>query len=201
MPGPISIALAGDIFLGEEPRFTLDGPVREVFHGADLVIANLESPITARERAVGSKGCLKSAPAAAKLLRDWGVDVVSLANNHVFDHGWEGFEDTLRALDQVGIKYLGAGEKLAAATNNTRLRAEHIRESLEEYPGALIMPPASTFDNIDAIETKGPPLRQWSLRFDLWTREEGLSDLSMELTLIDSDGECLTVELDGIHVL
>lgn len=95
----------------------------------------------------------------------------------------------------------GEYEGLAAATDNTRLRAEHIRESVEEYPGTLIMPPASTFDKIDVIETKGPPPRQWSVRLDLWTREEGLSDLSMEMTLIDSDDEFLAVELDGIHVL
>ncbi len=101
----------------------------------------------------------------------------------------------------VRLLVAGEYEELAAATKYTRLRAEHIRESVEEYPGILTMPPESTFDNIDAIETTGPPPRQWSVRVDLWTREEGRSDLSMEMILIESDDEFLTVELDGIHVL
>lgn len=146
MARPIGIALAGDIFLGEEPRFTLDGAVREVFRGADLVIANLESPITARERAVGGKGCLRSAPAAAERLRDWGVDVVSLANNHVFDHGWEGFEDTLRALDQAGIKYLGAGKKLAVATRPLILTIRGLRIGLLAYSWGFIQTRCATLD-------------------------------------------------------
>jgi hypothetical protein len=41
----------------------------------------------------------------------------------------------------------------------------------------------------------------WSVRFDLWTVEEGRSDLSIEMTLIDRGDRDLAVEIDNVHVL
>lgn len=108
-------------------------------------------------------------------------------------------EKTVRLI--VSLLVNGEYEKLAKITNNTRLRAEHIRESIDEYPATLSVPPESAFDNIDVLEISGSSPKQWSVRFDLWTMEEGLSDLSAEMTLIESDDEILKIELDGIHVL
>lgn len=42
-------------------------------------------------------------------LVELGADVVSLANNHAFDLGLEGFENAVRQLDALGIKHCGAG--------------------------------------------------------------------------------------------
>ncbi len=42
-------------------------------------------------------------------LKNLNIDVVSLANNHVFDLGEEGLINTLKLLDHYGIKYFGAG--------------------------------------------------------------------------------------------
>ena len=42
-------------------------------------------------------------------LVELGIDVVSLANNHAFDLGLEGFENAVRQLDALGIKHCGAG--------------------------------------------------------------------------------------------
>jgi poly-gamma-glutamate synthesis protein (capsule biosynthesis protein) len=38
-----------------------------------------------------------------------GVDAVSVANNHAFDQGRTGFEETLRRLEQGGLRAIGAG--------------------------------------------------------------------------------------------
>ena len=53
-------------------------------------------------------------------------------------------------------------------------------------------------DGSPATQGVKPP--RWSVRMDLWTAEEGRSDLSLELTIIES-GRGYTVELDDIHVL
>ena len=54
-------------------------------------------------------------PDNAKFLSDLGVDIVSLANNHVYDYGDEGIMDTLATLDSIGMPYVGAGKNLSEA--------------------------------------------------------------------------------------
>jgi poly-gamma-glutamate capsule biosynthesis protein CapA/YwtB (metallophosphatase superfamily) len=44
-----------------------------------------------------------------------GVDVCSLANNHILDWGYKGLEDTLATLERARIRYAGAGRDLARA--------------------------------------------------------------------------------------
>lgn len=62
------------------------------------------------------------------------------------------------------------------------------------------MPPEDAFDAMSIIGIEAPGRTAYSVVCDLWTEEEGRSDLSLELTLIESGGG-LTVELDDIHVL
>lgn len=104
---------------------------------------------------------------------------------------------------RLAVKLLVNGEYqgLAELTKNTRLHAEQIQEGVDEYSGTLEMPPDSAFNHIDIVEIAGLPPKKWSVRFDLWTCEEGRSDLSVEMTLFESDDEFLRIELDGIHVL
>lgn len=92
-------------------------------------------------------------------------------------------------------------EELEKLTMGIRLQANHIKSAIQEYGRTLIMPPDSTYDKLDIIEIEGVKPVKWSVTFDLWTMEEGRSDLSLELTLINSDSELLGVELDNIHVL
>ena len=44
-----------------------------------------------------------------------GVDIVKLANNHVYDYGREAMEDTMDTLSDAGIAYIGAGHNLEEA--------------------------------------------------------------------------------------
>lgn len=115
---------------------------------------------------------------------------------------WQSHQRIKSAVPRV-VVLLGDAEyeTLAELTHHKRLRAEHIRVDIGEHPGTLVMPPDSAFGNLDVIETPGRPPRRWSVRFDLWTREQGRSDLSVELTLIETDDGQLAMELDDIHVL
>lgn len=49
------------------------------------------------------------------ILNAMGVDVVTLANNHTLDYGEEGLVDTMNALNQVGVSYVGVGHNLNEA--------------------------------------------------------------------------------------
>ena len=112
----LSIAFVGDVYLGETSAMVLGSGVADIFRATDLVVANQEGAITTGTQPIGGKCCLRSSPETARTLRNWGVDIMSLANNHVFDYGWDGFQHTRQALDDAGIAYLGAGEHLAEAT-------------------------------------------------------------------------------------
>jgi hypothetical protein len=52
----------------------------------------------------------------------------------------------------------------------------------------------------DIVQVEGVSPPRYSVRYDLWTKEEGRSDLSIELT-IQFEHYGLQVELDNIHVL
>jgi poly-gamma-glutamate capsule biosynthesis protein CapA/YwtB (metallophosphatase superfamily) len=83
-----------------------------IFNGADLVMVNCEGALSDRGRQVGSN---KTPERFAISMRDAGIGVVNLANNHTFDAEERGFLDTLRALSMAGIAHVGGGTDLADA--------------------------------------------------------------------------------------
>jgi len=85
------------------------------FKNSDLFMLNLENPITARGTKVPKKYNFRMRPDYIKILQDGGVDIVNLANNHTGDYGAQGIEDTLKHLDDAGIKHVGAGLNQADA--------------------------------------------------------------------------------------
>ncbi len=50
-----------------------------------------------------------------KLYEEMGVNLVTLANNHVYDYGIDAFNDTLDYLEEYNIPYIGAGRNLEEA--------------------------------------------------------------------------------------
>ena len=101
----------------------------------------------------------------------------------------------------VSLLERGDYEALERLTNGVRLTAAEMAEGVREYGGNLILPPDDVFDNLDVIEVEGARPREWSVNVDLWTAEEGRSDLTLEMTLRESGKEIYGVEIDSIHVL
>ncbi len=92
-------------------------------------------------------------------------------------------------------------QALELLSNGSRLSASEINQAICDYDAELIMPPQDDFLNIDSIEIINSNPKSWSIRYDLWTVEEGRSDLTLEVTLIDTDDDLFKAELDNIHVL
>ncbi|MDH3451123.1 MAG: CapA family protein, partial [Gammaproteobacteria bacterium] len=119
------ISAVGDIMLDGKARPYLQrygydhafAQVRSLFEQSDLVIGNLEGPLTAASEPLVEKQYLFRSPAlpVATALARAGIGAVSLANNHALDYGIAGLRDTITALRGVGIQFFGAGETLAAA--------------------------------------------------------------------------------------
>jgi poly-gamma-glutamate synthesis protein (capsule biosynthesis protein) len=87
----------------------LYAPVADLLSAPDVTFANLETPIAPAAGAGTREYVFNAPPQAVAALRDAGVDVVSVANNHAFDQGRAGFEETLRRVDAAGLRAVGAG--------------------------------------------------------------------------------------------
>jgi poly-gamma-glutamate capsule biosynthesis protein CapA/YwtB (metallophosphatase superfamily) len=111
--GSIRLAVLGDMVLGRgvKPGSSSLAYLTPAMQAADLRLANLESPLAgvppADGRQSGYNLCASAANAA--WLAAWGLDLVSLANNHRFDCGPEGVCETARILTRLGIAPIGSG--------------------------------------------------------------------------------------------
>lgn len=82
--------------------------IYEEILSADINIVNLECVLTEREDYIEKWGSiLVASPENIALLKQIPNIVVNLSNNHIFDAGLEGLKDTVRILDDNGIRYLG----------------------------------------------------------------------------------------------
>ena len=95
---------------------SFDEPALELMRSADVFMVNNEFPYTNRGAPLPDKQyTFRADPSTASWLTEMGADLVSLANNHCFDYGEEGFRDTLDTLDARGILRVGAGRNLEEA--------------------------------------------------------------------------------------
>jgi poly-gamma-glutamate capsule biosynthesis protein CapA/YwtB (metallophosphatase superfamily) len=88
------------------------GEALHAFHELqpDVKVINLETSITTSESFWPGKGInYRMNPANIAAITAAGIDVCSLANNHVLDWGYEGLEETMRTLELSKIKAAGAG--------------------------------------------------------------------------------------------
>lgn len=111
---PFRLSAVGDIsFEGSEadhPSLECFEHIMTSFQQADLVVANLECVLTSIGRdGIPGKCTLRSSSEWAKVLRRAGVGLVSLANNHTMDFGSVGLFDTMEALRQADVNFVGAG--------------------------------------------------------------------------------------------
>jgi poly-gamma-glutamate synthesis protein (capsule biosynthesis protein) len=119
--GDITLAFAGDVhFAGRVARLLNDpattfGPITSVLKSADFTAVNLETPVTSRGQPQPKTYHFHTTPAAFTALRDAGVDLVTVANNHILDYGRTGLADTLAAAKAAHLPYVGAGVNAAAA--------------------------------------------------------------------------------------
>lgn len=83
----------------------------EILRSADVSFANLESPVTSSKQRfpLPRKYFYRVEPAAIAAWQWLGIDLVSVANNHMRDYRTRGFLDTLRNLDAAGIAHVGGG--------------------------------------------------------------------------------------------
>lgn len=90
--------------------------MKELLVNADITMVNEEFPFSNRGTQMEDKQyTFRTDPSYAAALKEMGVDVVTLANNHILDYGREALSDTFTTLDGQGILYAGAGDSVERA--------------------------------------------------------------------------------------
>ena len=81
--------------------------VKDALSKADYTIANLELSI-ATDREYSSYPFFRTPEAILATLKDCGVDLLTMANNHILDGFWDGLIHTIDKADEYGLAHVGA---------------------------------------------------------------------------------------------
>ncbi len=109
--GDISVKEYAHLFAEKQKDKLFDAGIQSLFHSADEVIVNLECAVTDKNTPIKKMGPNLCAPfGICDILKDCGVTVCALSNNHIFDFGKAGIRDTFAQLKRCGLKYTGYGK-------------------------------------------------------------------------------------------
>lgn len=91
----------------EDPSYFFAG-VSDIFKNDDFTIVNCENIFTDNDLAATDKGYdgaywYKSKSVNASIFKVGGIDIISLANNHIYDYGEQGKKDTVSAAETAGL--------------------------------------------------------------------------------------------------
>ena len=124
-PKPVTLMFTGDVLLSDYVLSNynhtgIDGVLSpellSELRDADLTVINNEFPFSTRgTQAPDKQFTFRVDPKYVSVLTDMGVDIATLANNHVLDFGPDALQDTFDTLDAAGIAYMGAGNDPARA--------------------------------------------------------------------------------------
>lgn len=88
----------------------------DLLKSADYRLFNLESPLTSKNNSISKNGPAHYTPVEAVTgYEKLGVDLLTLANNHILDQGQDGLKETINLLKDRHISFLGAGENIDSA--------------------------------------------------------------------------------------
>ena len=125
----MKLAALGDVFLGDQLAYLgygvrsycdlrgydhLFADLRDILKQHDFVVANLECVLSdARDSESYSlhRVLNRGSARAAAAIKSGGIQLLTLANNHIFDYGRRGIGDTIAALDAAGLAHCGSTDK------------------------------------------------------------------------------------------
>jgi poly-gamma-glutamate synthesis protein (capsule biosynthesis protein) len=147
------------------------GDLLPILRSADLSIVNLEAPLSDRGAPVCKSGAVfKGEQHHIKALTAVPFDVVTLANNHVFDYGLDAFKDTLDILSRNDIQLTGAGMSIREASQPLVVTVNDIKIAIVNF---------SEGEDLTAAGKK-PGVMGW----DLQTIEDAIKSLRTKVDFI-----------------
>ena len=170
---PYSVMVVGDIMLGGRARSPVaeNGPdypfaaALPLLRRAPVVVGNLEGPFAKKARRQERNFSYRVNPRLASALTRAGINVLTLANNHLLDCGRSGVLETLDVLAHAGLAPLGAGLNLEEAHRPVIRQAGRWRVGLLGYywnrrTAATADQPGSAMDPAEALSADIRALRE-----------------------------------------
>ncbi len=159
-PGSVTLTFGGDICFhdpfanmgslvqrGGSIESCISADLLSEMRQSDICMVNNEFPYSDRGTPTpGKTFTFRSKPENVNLLHEMGVDIVSLANNHAYDHGEAALLDTLDILSNAGVKYVGAGRNLEEASQATYFEVNGVK---------IAILAATQIERLDTPDTKG----------------------------------------------
>ena len=164
-----TITAVGDVFLGDSPHLMGHGAgtcldrsgwqktaenIKGMLGEADIHFVNLETVISHAGRNVLSLSSveMRGRPYGADFCRACGWNVANIANNHIFQHGQQAYEDTVSRLTAAGLSVVGDAEGQKSKACLTRKGSEELTWvgfSLrpEQYAVGMATPYANPLDH------------------------------------------------------
>jgi poly-gamma-glutamate capsule biosynthesis protein CapA/YwtB (metallophosphatase superfamily) len=170
----LSLIAVGDIMLDGRAKPVVaergaDYPfaaVLPLLRRAPIVLGNLEGPFACLARSERRNHSYRVDPALARALERAGINIVTLANNHLLDCGRAGVLETLEALEQAGVAAVGAGVDELAAHSPVIRAVRGLRVGVLGYywnrrcaargtlPGSAMDPPQALAADIGALRSQ-----------------------------------------------
>jgi len=113
----VKVFACGDFLNSISNKDFADKQLTELIKSADLSICNFESPIASKDgrpiKKAGPHVC--QSRESVKFLSNTGFDMVSIANNHIYDYGQSAIEDTIREFKKYNVGFVGGGNSFEEA--------------------------------------------------------------------------------------
>lgn len=135
----MNILIAGDIYISDKFKGEnlIDKSIISLFENTDFRIVNLEAPITNDDsvnKIIKTGPHLRNESSTIipflKLLK---MDLVTLANNHTLDYGYNGLMNTFNILNKEEIAHVGAGNNLGDAAKHYTLENNEIKIAILNF--------------------------------------------------------------------
>ena len=120
----ITVTFTGDVLLdrGVREKISADGveslfspSVDSLFSASDVVVGNLECPVTHIHAPRQKKYIFRGEPEWLAALKQHGFTHLNMANNHTIDQGRRGLLDTRQRVMEAGMMPIGAGSSMEEA--------------------------------------------------------------------------------------
>lgn len=215
----VRLAAVGDIgFRIEENHDTFDG-VRPILKDADISLGQLEALLSGRgarqvhfpgfeySDMTGPSGWRPDPEAAAKVLVDNHLDVMSFASNHTMDMGDDALFDTLDILKKNNIAVTGAGKNIDEARRPVILERKGTKVGFVAYCSVVTRGSAATktaagVAPVRAITSYEP--HDWQPGMPPWIRTKAdprdLADMTEDIEKLRPQVDVLVVSMHwGVH--
>lgn len=211
MAGQAILYAVGDIAPDRPEPMDCFALVRDRLREADIGFCQLETNLTTRgARAPQARHAVRGSPKIAPALRDTGLNVVSMAGNHVLDWGLDGFYDTLENLKGAGLHVVGAGANIEEARAPVIVEANGVKVAFLAYssilpqsywaePNRAGCAPMRAFTHYEQIEHDQPGT---PARIHTFAHRQDLDALVRDVKAAKAQADMVAVSLHwGIHFI